>query len=231
MNRSLEWHWGNPKVNRATVSLHGLLCRFEQPDNTIAGMSVADWRPLFGNRTYKFAGHEPQSLAGIQVWCEHVTISVACEHPFPALRVMDHGDSLVVNLDLLGRFHVVVENHLPAAPNERSANLHGSQPVEVEVGDHTAFEMGGNIGNVLEWTIEVLHARGGNRHRFGIAQVIHDGKIVWRQIPDHVDIALDQAKADSDRVKVEDVTHVARIDQRSDATNGRGVKEGVINHH
>src|SRR5437763_1781420 len=77
----------------------------------------------------------------------HVTGSITHQHLIPlvavavtVLTVSVDGNALVVDLDLLARLQVVVDDHLSTAADERPTNLDGRQPVDVQVSDQIVFE-------------------------------------------------------------------------------------------
>ena len=61
-------------------------------------------------------------------------------------------------------------------------------------------------------------------------QVVHDGEIVRRQVPDHVDIVLEQAEIDARGIVVEELSEHAFVDQLADLPHGAGEEERVIDH-
>jgi hypothetical protein len=73
-----------------------------------------------------------------------------------------HGDALVVDLDLLARLQVVVDDHLAAAADQGAADLDRRQPVDVEVGDQAVFEEEGEEGDVGGLALDVAHPRRGD---------------------------------------------------------------------
>src|SRR6266404_5941227 len=74
----------------------------------------------------------------------------------------------------------------------------------------------------------VAGANGGQTLRLPADQVIDDGKIMRRQVPEHVDVSLEQTQVDPDAVDVVDPAQLSRIDERFDLANGGTEEKGVI---
>ena len=64
----------------------------------------------------------------------------------------------------------------------------------------------------------------------GFQQVIHDGKIVRRQVPDDIDVVLEESEIDARGIVIEDLSEDALIDHLADFAHGTGEQEGVIDH-
>ena len=60
--------------------------------------------------------------------------------------------------------------------------------------------------------------------------MVDDREIVRRQIPQHVDVGLEQAKVHSNGVVVADATELAAVDQFGDPLHGASEQERVIDH-
>ena len=73
-------------------------------------------------------------------------------------------------------------------------------------------------------------AGGTDAFRLGVDQVIHDGEIVRRQVPNHVDIMLKQAEVDARGIVIEELSEDALVDQLADLPDGASEKERVIDH-
>ena len=61
-------------------------------------------------------------------------------------------------------------------------------------------------------------------------QVVHDGEIVRRQVPDDVDVVLEQAQVDARGIVIEELAEDALVDHLADLADGAGEEEGVIDH-
>ncbi len=60
--------------------------------------------------------------------------------------------------------------------------------------------------------------------------MVHDGEIVGREIPDHVDIVLKQAEVDSGGIVVIELSERSFLDHLPYAPDGAGEEERVIHH-
>jgi hypothetical protein len=91
-------------------------------------------------------GFDVEGFCQLQIRGIHIAGAVTDHQPivrgaFPVGdAVIADRDALVVDLDLLAGFDVVVDHHLLAAANERSADLDGGQPVDVHVANEIALE-------------------------------------------------------------------------------------------
>ena len=59
---------------------------------------------------------------------------------------------------------------------------------------------------------------------------VHDRQVVRREVPEHVDVGLDEPEVDADAVDEEDVAEEAVRDQLADLQDGRRVAVGVVGH-
>src|SRR6266436_10361872 len=73
-------------------------------------------------------------------------------------------------------------------------------------------------------------ARRGRRYRNWVLveNVLDDRDVVNRQIPDHIDVVLEQAQARADSVIVIDVAEHPVADQLANLSNSGSIEEGVI---
>src|SRR5262249_55984197 len=139
-------------------------------------------------------------------------------------------DALVVDLDLLARLEVVVHDHAPAPPDQGPAHLDRGQPVHVDVGDQVRLEEQGQGRGGRGWAGHVAQA--GGRHRLGVwrEHVIHDGQVVHGEVPDHVDVVLEEPEVHADRDVVVDLAQRVAGDELLDPPHGARVHEGVVDH-
>ena len=54
--------------------------------------------------------------------------------------------------------------------------------------------VGGNINDIWQMLVDVAIAGGFEVHRIFVEQIIHDGEVVRRQVPQHVHVRLEEAK-------------------------------------
>ncbi len=71
---------------------------------------------------------------------------------------------------------------------------------------------------------------GRDRDRLLSKHVIHDREVVHGKIPQHVDISLEQAEVDPDRVVVVELAQVPAFHQLLDGLYGTRVDECVVDH-
>ena len=81
-----------------------------------------------------------------------------------------------------------------AAADQRPAHLDRRQPVDVDVRDQVALEVQRQIGDVLRLAGDVAHAGRGDRDRLLRQHVVHDREVVHGEVPDHVDVVLEQPR-------------------------------------
>src|ERR1043165_5260867 len=210
-----------------------LLRGFEQADDSQAGLAVEDGRARVLYRIQELGADVVQRLGRVELGNPHVAGAVADQSLVGLLFVAAAfvaGDALVVDANLLGRLDVVVDDHAAAAGDERAAGFEGREPVEGEVGDQRVVEAELHVGDVLKARLDVATA--GRHQRCGLApdDVIHDGEVVRGQVPDDVNVVLEESEVDADGVEVEKVADLARRDQLLDAAHRARVEEGVVNH-
>ena len=174
-----------------------------------------------------------QSLCRVEARNPHVAGAVAHQGLVGLLLVrpvLVTGDALVVDAHLLGRLDVVVDDHAAAAGDERAADFDGREPVEVEVCDQRVVEAQLDVCDVLDAGFNVATARSRQRRGRAPDDVVHDREVVRGQVPDDVDVALEEAEVDSDGVEVEQVSYTAVGDDLFYLANSARVDEGVIHH-
>ena len=171
---------------------------------------------------------DAQRLGARELRRPHVAGPVADAHLVDLLRVVGEADALVVDLDLLARLEVVVDDHLLAAADQDLAHLHRRQPAHVDVRDRARVIEQRDVRQVLGRAREVIDAARRNRDRMLAQQVVEDREVVHGQVRDHVDVALEQAQVDPDRVVVVDAPEVAALDDLGHLAHRAGVDEGVI---
>ncbi len=170
-----------------------------------------------------------EGLRLVHVGGVHVADAVIDQRPGAALGTGLQGHALVVHADLLARRQVVVHDHLPRSADQGGANLHRGEPVHVQVGDQVIVELDRDVGQVLvPAEVGAPHRR--DPDRVPVEQVVHDRDVVGGEVPDHVQIVLEQAQADPDGVEVQHVPDRPALDDLLDLVHGGVVDEGVIHH-
>src|SRR5579871_6375942 len=82
-----------------------------------------------------------ESLSSIYLRSEHVPCPVANEHLIKLLGILlIQRNSLVVDLDFFGLVEIVVNDHFAAGADQRATQLHGCEPVSVNVRHLAAFK-------------------------------------------------------------------------------------------
>ena len=69
-----------------------------------------------------------------------------------------------------------------------------------------------------------------DRLRACFDEVIHDGKIVRRKVPKHVDIVLEEAQIDASGIVVVELSQSSFLEQLRDFLHRAGEQEGVVDH-
>src|SRR4029453_1122777 len=141
-------------------------------------------------------------------------------------------DALVVHAEALGRVGVVPDGDASGTADDGGPDLGRAEPVDVDVGDATAGQGQGEVADT-----GVAHADGVGplgADRLGQLalgqQEVEDRQVVGGQVPEDVDVRLDEAEVDADRVEVLQVAQGAVVDKLAELTHRRGVAVGVVAH-
>jgi hypothetical protein len=86
------------------------------------------------------------------------------------------------------------------------------------------------VGDVRRPAGHVRKACCRNRRWARLEHVIHDRQVVDSEIPHHVNVVLEEAEIDSDRVVVVDVADLPGRNELPHLADGAGVNERVIHH-
>ena len=143
------------------------------------------------------------------------------------MRTAVDRDPLVVDLDLLARLEIVIDDHLAAAADQRSPDLHRRQPIDVDMGDQIALEEDVEIGDVFGLAHHMAHAGCRNRDRALRQDEVHDGNVVHREIPHDADVMLEEPEIHADGIVVVDFSEAAR-DQFMHLADSARVQERMI---
>ncbi len=95
--------------------------------------------------------------------------------------------------------------------------------------DHLVAVVDGDVGEVFE----LVHMRlAGCGDVFGDVggEMVEDGKVVGGEVPDDVDIVLEEAEVDAGGVVIVELAEGAFVDHFADAADGAGEEEGVVHH-
>src|SRR5690606_39354052 len=115
------------------------------------------------------------------------------------------GDALVVDLDLLARLEIVLNDHLAAAADERAPYLDLAEPVHVNTRDQFAAEEQVQIGDIFRLAGNLADAGGGNGNRPRVQHIVQDGQIMDRQIPQDGNVMLEQAQVHAHGIVIVDL--------------------------
>src|SRR5262249_40997589 len=155
---------------------------------------------------------------------------VADQHAGAGFGILGNADAPVVNLDWFPEVKVVVNQSLFAAADDEVPHLDRAQPVDMKGSEQAVAEIQVEVSHVFLVGPGMTASHG--RHAAGQAaqQKIDNGQIVRGQVPEHVDIVLQQAEVDADAVDIKDVAQLTGIDDLLDAPNRGTVNEGVVHH-
>ncbi len=167
---------------------------FQQAHHAQTGLAVGQWGPPFANGIQKFSDHVAQGFGGIELGRPHVAGAITHQSLVISFAIgadTIRGDAFVIDAHFLSRFDVIVKDHLAAAGDHGAANLDRGQPVKMKMRDKVAGKVQHQISDVFNSRLDVTTTDRTQAIRLSINQVIHDRKIVRRQIPKHVDVFLE----------------------------------------
>src|SRR5262245_31630671 len=98
------------------------------------------------------------------------------------------------------------------------------------MGDEATVEVHCQVGDVLDAVADVAGATGTDAYRWFLDEMVQDGDVVRCQIPEHVDIALDEAEVDAHRIEVVQLAQVAARNDLLHLAYRTGIDEGVVDH-
>src|ERR1700682_3893556 len=100
----------------------------------------------------------------------------------------------------------------------------------MKVSDQLVGKAEHHVSDVFDPLLDVAAASGANRVRLAVNHEIHDRKVVRRQVPNHVDVILEQPEIDPGRIEVQQVAEFSAVDYLFDLAHGAGIDEGVVHH-
>jgi hypothetical protein len=132
-------------------------------------------------------------------------------------------DALVADRDLVVG-HIVVHDHLSRSDHDHLADLLRIEPAHVDAGHHLVRIHDVEEDDVVNPVLDVRHAEPRHGLRFGIAEpVLNDADIVWREIPQRVDVRSDAPEVEALAVDVPHLAELAGVDELADVADGRVV--------
>src|ERR1700682_4246009 len=145
-------------------------------------------------------------------------------------RIRGHAYALVVYPDLFVCLQIVPHKHLLLTTDQCGADLHGGEPIDVYVSDDFLRKVDGDERHVLD-AVQMFLAGSYNSFRLLADHVVHDREIMWREVPDHVYVVLEQAQIHAKRIVVVKISHRSIIHQLPDLLYGAREEEGVVHHN
>ena len=114
-----------------------------------------------------------QSLGLIHLRTHQIPHAILHEH-LVAILILPNLNTFVENLDLILRVEMIVDHHFAASPDQRAAQLHRGQPVQVKMRDGAALELHVDVRNTF--SLPSIPADGGasgsrNSSRLPVEQV------------------------------------------------------------
>src|SRR5207248_884762 len=130
----------------------------------------------------------------------------------------------------LGGVQVVVDQALLAATYDQVADLDRAEPVDVERRQETIAEVQVEVGHVLQLAPGVAGTERRQAQGQAPQQVVHNGQVVDGQVPEDIDVVLEQPEVDAHAVDIVEVAQLSGVNQRLDLADGGAVDEGVVDH-
>src|SRR5688572_10157885 len=124
------------------------------------------------------------------------------------VRLEGERDALVVDADLLDVFEIVTDDHLLAADDRDAPHLAWVEPADVDVPDDVARERHVDERDVVHTGLNVGGAVRADADRVALQDVAEDGEVVRREIPDDVDVTVEEAQIEAGAVDVEDLAEL-----------------------
>src|SRR5436190_2078565 len=96
--------------------------------------------------------------------------------------------------------------------------------------DEVIGKLHDQISDVLDALFNMAASYGAQAFGLPIDQIIHDRKIVRRQVPKHIYVALEETKIDAHRIEIEQFAQLAAADDLFHLAHRDGVDERVVHH-
>ena len=178
-----------------------------------AAPSVPDG-PALADAGGELADHHPERLALVQGRRPGVAEPVVHRRRTPVGLVdglLDEVHAAVVDAEPLLRVQVVPDQGPLAAADHHLADLGRAEPVDVDVRHGAVGQGQGQVADAGLAGAERVRALGGDAERRQPAgqDVVEDRQVVRGQVPEDVDVGLDQPEVDAHRVDEEDLAERA----------------------
>ena len=122
--------------------------------------------------------------------------------------------ALVVDAQLLARFHVVEDHHLPRPHHREFALLMRVEPGELDVSERPAPELHREEHDVFNLGLEIAFSLGGHPNRRLVQQVQGHRYVVRSEAPERVFVGADLSQVDPQPIQIINATQLPALDQR-----------------
>ncbi len=139
-------------------------------------------------------------------------------------------NALVVDANLLAVRNVVAYYHLLAADDGHPAHLARVEPAEVDVCEDVVREAHLDVRDIVYAGAHAGASARADRDRVSLQHVHQYGEVVRRQVPEDVDIVLEQAQVEPRRVHVVNLAELAARHDLPQRADGRVVLERMTHH-
>lgn len=142
------------------------------------------------------------------------------------------GDSAVIDFDFFVSVQIVVDESLLASADEEAADFDGAEPIDVEGGEESVSEVEVEVSDVFDATgaLCVAGTEGGEASGESADEEVDNGEVMRCEVPDDVDVMLEESEVNTNAVDVVDLTEVTGVDEGFDFSDGCSVNECVVNH-
>ena len=122
-------------------------------------------------------------------------------------RIRRHFHAFIIKNNLILSY-IVIYQHLFTAHHSQAAHLDGIQPADPQVGDHIVTVPQIHINHLIQMIrpIDIGGSQGADFYGIIVQDIAQDGQVVWRQVPHHIDIGLQQAEVDTGCIHVVNIT-------------------------
>src|SRR5690242_4813953 len=155
-------------------------------------MAVIEGSSIISDAVHEIFELELQSLRLFHSGCPHIPRTVTYQQFIDTLAVRDLY-TFVVNLDLLVGLQVIPYEHLLLAADQGRPNFYRREPVDIDVRHYLVWKVHGDECQVCQ-AIQMRSTRGDDGLGLLLNDVIHDGHIVRSEVPNYVDVMLEEAE-------------------------------------
>src|SRR5262249_26650617 len=215
--------------HRLASLLDRLSSCFQHSYHAQAGSSVIERSRIPGNALVEIRQLGFQSLDLFDLRSPHISRAIADQQLMQILAILD-ADSFVVNFDFFVRIKIVPHEHFLLATDEGRADFYRRQPIYVHMRNDVPREIKGDERHVL-MAVEMAFTGCNDSFWIVLDDVIHDGKIVGRQVPDDIDIVLEQAKVHAKGVVVVQISKGPVINELPDLPHSTGEQKSMVHHN